>query len=268
MKRLSANATSDLPLSLLPAPTAAESAASDGVDLLLDSRPPESISHALFMPLHYEENYSYPLLIWLHSDGDNETQLRRIMPLVSLRNYVAAAPRGTQPENRPDGLPAFCWRQHCGDIADANQRVQACIQLARGKCNIHPRRVFLAGYAAGGTMAMRVAMQSPELFAGAASIGGPLPRGNAPLARINDLRSTPFCLMHGSEGRDYPVNQVCVDLRLLHTAGMCTTVRQYPCEDDLTTQMLRDLDAWIMEQVTGLSAEEPVAVSHKPGQWN
>ena len=52
-------------------------------------------ARALFAPLHYESNYAYPLIVWLHGANDDERQLKRIMPFVSLRNYVAVSPRGT-----------------------------------------------------------------------------------------------------------------------------------------------------------------------------
>jgi len=47
-------------------------------------------------------------------------------------------------------------------------------------------------------------------------------------------------------------------LRLLHTAGISVTLRQYPCEHQLSEQMLRDVDRWIMEQITA-PAESPEA---------
>ena len=50
--------------------------------------------HASFAPQHYESGYSYPLLVWLHGPGCDERQLLRIMPQISMRNYVAIAPRG------------------------------------------------------------------------------------------------------------------------------------------------------------------------------
>ena len=50
-------------------------------------------AHAWFLPLHYEHGYAYPLIVWLHGHGDDERQLRRIMPLLSMRNYLAVAPR-------------------------------------------------------------------------------------------------------------------------------------------------------------------------------
>jgi hypothetical protein len=42
---------------------------------------------------------------------------------------------------------------------------------------------------------------------------------------------------------------VCEDLRLLHTAGLSVTLRQYPCGHELAPQMLADANRWIMEQI-------------------
>lgn len=58
--------------------------------------------YSLFGPLHYEANYAYPLIVWLHGPGDDEHQLRRIMPAISLRNYVAVARNGRRFRRRSD----------------------------------------------------------------------------------------------------------------------------------------------------------------------
>src|SRR5436309_12831588 len=73
-----------------------------------------NLPQCLLAPVHYERNYSYPLLVWLHDDGGSERELKRIMPLVSLRNYVSLAVRGTRtsrggyewPETADASLPA------------------------------------------------------------------------------------------------------------------------------------------------------------------
>src|SRR5437016_9189131 len=52
-------------------------------------------THCIFTPLHYERNYAYPLIVWLHGPRDNERQVAQVMPLVSMRNYIAVGPRGT-----------------------------------------------------------------------------------------------------------------------------------------------------------------------------
>lgn len=214
-------------------------------------RPP-TVNHSLFVPLHYEKNYAYPLLIWLHGPADNEHQLRQVMPLVSMRNYVAIAPRGASPSEPRNPQAGYCWRQTGGDILAAEQSVFECMEVARGRLNINPARIFLGGYLCGGTMALRVAMMHPELFGGALSIGGPFPTGHMPLRQVDHARRMPLMLAQGRDSQAYAESRLCDDLRLLHSAGMSVNVRQYPCEDELTTQMLTDVDAWMMEQVTGM----------------
>ena len=48
----------------------------------------------LLAPCHYERNYAYPLVVWLHGSGGSETELRQVMELISLRNYASVAVRG------------------------------------------------------------------------------------------------------------------------------------------------------------------------------
>lgn len=203
-------------------------------------------NHALFVPLHYERNYAYPLVVWLHGPSDDERQLKRVMPLISMRNYAAVAPRGTRADQPRGG---YRWEQSRDHIGAAEQRVFDCVEIAREKFNIHPGRVFLAGLGCGGTMAFRVALHHPRRFAGALSLGGPFPTTLRPLRRLNDARGLPLWLASGGESRDYPLAHVCRDLRLFHAAGLSVSVRQYPGGDELTTLMLSDMDRWMMEQV-------------------
>lgn len=224
----------------------------------------EGPPHALFAPLHYEQKYAYPLLIWLHGPGDNEAQLKRIMPLVSMRNYAAVAPRGTWPRNSAAGTgDRYCWRENDDDVMLAEQAVEQCIERAAERFHIHRGHVFLAGYQCGGTMAFRLGLNRPDLFAGVLSIVGPFPRTNRPLLRLDQCRGVPLFLAHGRDGQEYSADCVCEDLRLFHTAGMSVTLRQYPCGDEITTQMLSDMDAWIMEQVTGVESL-PAEVGIRP----
>ena len=124
----------------------------------------EGPPHALFAPLHYEQKYAYPLLIWLHGPGDNEAQLKRIMPLVSMRNYAAVAPRGTWPRNSAAGTgDRYCWRENDDDVMLAEQAVEQCIERAAERFHIHRGHVFLAGYQCGGTMAFRLGLAPDRL---------------------------------------------------------------------------------------------------------
>jgi len=206
-------------------------------------------------PLHYERGYRYPLLIWLHGDGGDEQQLQFVMPHISLRNYVAAAPRGTASvadERFDDGEPGtegFFWRQDDDHIFLAQDRIAHCIELACERYNVHPERVFLAGYQSGGTMALRIALSDPDRFAGAISMCGPLPTGGAPFGRFVDARRVAVMIAAGLSDRSYPQWRVFNDLRLLHIASVRTTLRFYPGADELTDLMLDHLNCWVMEQV-------------------
>ncbi len=225
---------------------------------------PSCGEHAVFVPLHYESGYAYPLLVWLHGTGSDQQQLMRVMPLVSMRNYVGVAPQGTASQRT--GCAAgtevagsgFRWEQTDDQIREAEQRIFDCIAAVRRDYHVDPRKIFVAGFDCGGTMAFRVALEHPGYFAGVLSLGGRFPSQRNPLARLNEVRSLPVFLASGRHGTKYPTETVCEHLRLLHTAGMPVTLRQYPCADELSPLMLADMDRWIMEQVRpACSPQEP-----------
>ncbi len=216
--------------------------------------------HCLFSPIHYEAGYAYPLIVWLHGPGDNENQLRTVLPLISMRNHIGVGPRATTAEcpeaERSKSATAgtlarttFYWTQTCEEISKATEYVLDCIDIATSRYHVHRNRIFIAGYDCGGTMALRIALENPQLFAGAISLGGSLPRGLNLLRRINEARNLPLLISNSLDSQRYSPQQACEDLRLLHTAGFSLDLRQYPCGDELTTKMLSDMDQWILEQI-------------------
>jgi len=236
---------------LASGPSTVSDLRSDAAQAIFQQSPSET-PFSLFAPLHYEPNYAYPLLVWLHGCRGDERQLLRVMPLVSMRNYVGVAPRG--PLTAEGSRPAYAWLGQEVDFAEAERRVAVGIEAAADRFHIASDRIFLAGCGEGGQVALQLALRQPERFAGAVTLGGPFPSEHAPLARIKESRRVPLMIMHGRDSRDYPVEQLCQHLRLFHAAGMSVTVRQYPCGDEVTTKMLSDLDTWLMEQVTGQEA--------------
>ena len=216
----------------------------------LDISQQDGVDRCIFGPLHYEPSYAYPLLVWMHSSGDNERQLQRVMPLISMRNYVAVAPRGTGGDPMSPGVSD--WAVGASSTELAEQHVLQCIDFARSRYNIATDRVFLAGYQDGGTMAFRLGMNDPNRFAAVVSIGGRFPVGEQPLLQLDTIRRLPLLIEHSRDSQQYSLNQVCADLRLFHTAGLNVTLRQYPCGDELTTKMLADINVWLMEIVTGV----------------
>ncbi len=238
-----------------------------GAESALLLPPAHDSSRALFAPLHYEPNYAYPLLVWLHGRGHDERQLSEIMPVVSMRNYVAVAPRGLR--IAAGGKEAWGWSQSVEHVREAEQRIFECIEDAEERFHIAPSRLFLAGLECGGTMAFRVAMSHPARFAGVLSLGGCFPRGQTPFGQWTVARRLAVFLAAGRDSEVYPADTACDDLRLLHSAGMSVitfrqyaSLRQYPCRRGLAPQVLRDVDRWIIEQITS-PVDSGVSSSHR-----
>lgn len=216
------------------------------------NRSNHSAHHRFFIPLHYEKNYAYPLFVWLHGPGGTEAEINHVMPHVSLRNYVGVATRGVigYGKSRLE-RQAFSWDQSARSVERGMNQVLNCIAEAKRRFNIAKDRVFLVGNDVGGTMALRLGLMAPERFGGVVSLGAGLPVSHQPLAGIKHARKLPLLLAHCRDSNSHDADSVCSDLRLLHTAGMKVWLRQYPCEQEVTTNMLSDVNTWIMERILG-----------------
>lgn len=217
-------------------------------------------SHQFFIPLHYEKNYAYPLFIWLHGPGGCEQEIDQVMPHVSVRNYVGLALRGVVKDTVVDsnGDETYTWDQGLANIEFAVDDLLRCIEHAQSRFHISKRRIFLVGNDVGGTMALRLATLLPDVIAGVASLGGPFPSTHTPLSGLVQARSLPVFFAHCRDSQVYDVEHACSDLRLLYSAGFGVTLRQYPCPQEVTTQMLADVNAWIMGHVCGQSVDSSV----------
>ena len=212
--------------------------------------------HILFSPMHYEPGYAYPLLVWLHGTGGDERQLLRIMPAVSMRNYVAVAPRGIlveQPANSPTldlSISAILQRPKVrydwplsSNIIE--QRIFDCIAVAQERCNIAAHRIFIAGFGTGGTAALRLAMLYPERFAGVGAFGSEIPSDNQILPCWQTPQ--PLSVLLGMDAS--AAESVGKTMELFYTAGLSANVCEYPGTKTLTPEMLQDMNRWMMEIV-------------------
>jgi phospholipase/carboxylesterase len=204
---------------------------------------------SFFLPSRYEENYRYPLVVWLHEDGASQRELAEVMPHISTQNFVGVGVRATRACDSAGHR--FQWLQSPLGTAVAEESIFAAIDLAARRFSIHPDRVYLAGYREGGTMALRVGLRNSRQFDGVISIDGPLPRGGRPLVNLESARNLAVLSAVAMEGERYPMHVVCEDIKLWHAARLRMEMRQYTVDDCLVTEVLRDVNAWIMARVTG-----------------
>lgn len=201
--------------------------------------------YSLFVPMHYEKNYAYPLVVWLHSDGQKSTQIQKVMTEASVRNFVGIAPQS------PIGNfeAGYYWEQEPETIDIAHDSIISAIDCASMRFNISSQRIFIGGAGSGGTMAFRVALERPEIFAGVISIDGPVPDGQKPLRQWSESRNIPVFWAHNRSSNAFDQEQLCQQLRLLHIAGFSVNLRQYPNDECLKSKTLKDMNQWIMEMI-------------------
>ncbi len=210
-----------------------------------------------FVPVHYEPNYRYPLIVWLHSDGFNENQIDHVMPHVSTRNYLATGVRGTRAADSAGHR--FDWHQSSTAIDAAHDKVLCAIDETCDRYSVHPDRIVLAGYRSGGTMAMRIAMRQPGLVAAVASLGGPMPRGGKVLSNLSSLRERrlPMLWQVATAAAGFDSHSLKTDIQSAMLVRAKVEIRQYADDDEMNTAALSDLNHWIMSRI--VNREPPSA---------
>ncbi|WP_231741631.1 alpha/beta hydrolase [Stieleria varia] len=205
--------------------------------------------NSFFVPLHYEPKYKYPLVVWLHSDGYNENQVNQVLPHISARNYLAVGVRATR--SIDSAGHQFQWHESPAGIEQACYAVEQAIAEASDRFAVHPDRIVLAGYRSGGTMAMRVAMRMPELFAAAISMGGAMPSGGHLFANLNQLRQIrlPMLWQWAIENDQFQSSLLQRDIRSAMMIRARVDIRQYRDDDEMNTVALADVNHWIMDHV-------------------
>ncbi len=201
------------------------------------------------MPKSYVASYAYPLIVWFHSDGDNENQINSIAPHLSLQNYVYLGLRGTVLEDR-DPM-TFNWSSTPASIARCEDNLWRGLDDIASKCNIHPRRIFLAGYGAGATMAREIAYRHSSHFAGCIALGGRMPRGNNAFADLTSLRQLRQFWAVAIDNPDLNDAQFDEDIDLAAMAGLRLDVNRYTTDDEMVTEVLRDVNHWVMDLISG-----------------
>lgn len=201
------------------------------------------------LPGRYEAKYRYPLIVWLHSDGDNENQISRVLPYISTQNYVGVGIRGSRSIDAAGHR--FDWTFGSAAVARCEDAVFQAIEAAKTRYSIHPDRVFLAGYGAGGTMARRVSLRQGSAFAGCLSLGGRFPNSGGMFSNLSASRSVKHFWAVATAGNEISDDEFAADIQRVAAARLSMDVRRYTVDDEMMREVLQDADRWIMGQVSG-----------------
>jgi phospholipase/carboxylesterase len=209
---------------------------------------PRPLPVRTFLPTGYEPRYPYPLLVFFHDQGGNEEQILRWAPRVSRRNFIAIGLRGpVKMGPRPDGHMGYSWGEgNC--TTQIEDYLLRAVEQTRRTYHVHSERIYLAGYAAGATMAYRLALTFPEKLGGVISLNGAMPRQQRPLLRLPQVRSLRVLIGHGIANPITPLTLAREDHRLLYTAGLNVDFHTYPTTHRIHPDMLRDINRWVVDR--------------------
>ena len=157
MNRIRQSADRPAQADVCPEDICSEFKASFEVNSALFSPATNDSPRAVFAPLHYTPKYDYPLIVWLHGPGGDQRQLLRIMPVVSLRNYIAVAPQGilTSPQEEYHSHLSYLrkirqissWpRSRCAAIRSGVPAALSTLSVRNSRCDVknvacRPRRL-------------------------------------------------------------------------------------------------------------------------------
>ncbi len=184
----------------------------------------------VYVPEHYEPNYAYPLIAWLSPPTAPRGKLRRLMRMISERNYFGVSVPVTDPDLVEEQLFETFGR-------------------LRRRYHLHTERVYLLGFGESGTQALATGLSQPAWFAGLAAISARWPETPRLLSRYHELRGRHVLL--GVEETDQApvVSDVLYMQQLLWSAGMQVTAWAASSGNEPERSLLREVDRWIMQTI-------------------
>lgn len=205
---------------------------------------------SLFRPEHYEPGYAYPLIIWLHHDGESEQTLHDILPAISTRNYLGLSFRA--PAINPQASKAgYYWPDSHLFIQQFTEQIQQTVRELSKVLNIHEQRIYLAGTGVGCSVATRLMLHSGDFYAGAALFRGEFRQSDFQHATCGNLKQKRILLDHS------PVPQVDESLnaswftRMLQSTGVeIQAMNLLKADSNSETKQLATLNRWIMEGIS------------------
>jgi polyhydroxybutyrate depolymerase len=149
-----------------------------------------------------------PLLIVLHGSVQDAPTMRQFSGyeferLADAHKFLVVYPNGYE-NNWNDCRRAAAYPARTLDIDDKGF-MAALIAWGVTSHKVDPARVFVVGYSNGGQLAYRLALETPELFAGIAAIAANLPTDDNSICQKSG-RAVPIAIVNGTKDPINPYN--------------------------------------------------------------
>ena len=197
----------------------------------------------VLVPLHYEPDYRYPLIVWVDDDPTAPVPLMRAASGISLRNHAGVAPAGRSHAIARPLAPC--------DTLDPAARFVAAVEAARRRLSIHPERIFIVGR--GPSLAQLLAeipLDGDASPAGVAWVADSITSCDPGRLGWNRRLDLPLLLAVPE-----PTLDERADLRsrllALHAAGCDATTITSSRRPNFLTNALANVNRWVMSFITG-----------------
>jgi poly(hydroxyalkanoate) depolymerase family esterase len=149
-----------------------------------------SREYLVYVPRAYGGWRRRPLVVFIHGCRQTPEEFAaatHVAELADKHGWIVLIPRQTNKAN-----PYSCWNWF--DTATSAGRGEAAIVAAQVRAvrrmyRVHPRRIYVAGFSAGGCLAAVLGMRLPQLFAGVfVHSGAACGAASSPMAAINVMK--------------------------------------------------------------------------------
>ncbi|MFD2330541.1 glycosyl hydrolase [Cohnella sp. GCM10020058] len=157
-------------------------------------------AYNLFVPKNKQAGQKYPLVLWLHGNGERGGE--GLLPMLSSKGATAFADPSAQAAYGGMYVLAPQFSAAHGAPDDIVDGVSALVKkLLADDSRIDPSRVYIVGASAGGTRTWKLLLQEPKLYAAAIAIASTTAvPGNLNLttADYEKLKDVPIWLFHSA----------------------------------------------------------------------
>ena len=162
-----------------------------------------------YLPKHYSENKSYPLVIALHGGGGTAKQLmnntrKRFNKLADKEGFIVVYPQGIKKswnDNNTRDTNGFARKENIDDVGF----IKKMINQLTSKYAINTDAIFACGVSNGGLMSQTLAMELPNKIKVIGMVAS-----NFGLDEINKIKEvSPFSILfiHGDADPIFPYNK-------------------------------------------------------------
>jgi len=195
------------------------------------------------LPEKHEPAYAYPVLIWLHGDGQDESDGIAAIHRTSDQNMIGIALRG---DSSIRG--GYSWNADPLTLANFLDALLLSLSVQH---RIHSDRIFIGGYDSGANLALQLLLASPGKYCGAAVLCPRMKSLSLPAETIRMARGRKVLVAAQLSGSPTQlIDLVEFDRQLEHLGLDVRSCYYQPTTRKLTQRMLRDVDHWMISTLS------------------